>query len=37
MSSVLTWTRAPEGGPALRSDRLRRLADSHLAMWNYVT
>ena len=37
MSSVLTWTRAPEGGPALRSDRLRRLADSHHAMWNYVT
>jgi aspartate/methionine/tyrosine aminotransferase len=35
--SVLTWSRAPEGGPALRSDRLRRLQESHHAMWNYTT
>lgn len=36
MSSVLTWT---EGAPATghRSRRLRRLAESHHAMWNYLT
>jgi aspartate/methionine/tyrosine aminotransferase len=37
MSSVLTWSRAPEGGPTLRSDRMRRLQESHHAMWNYTT
>ena len=35
--SVLTWSRAPDGGPALRSERLRRLEESHHAMWNYTT
>ena len=35
--SVLTWSRAPEGGPALRSQRMRRLEESHHAMWNYTT
>ncbi len=36
MSSVLTWTeeRRP---PLIASERLRRLRESHHAMWNYVT
>jgi aspartate/methionine/tyrosine aminotransferase len=36
MSSVLTWTEAREAGVAI-SERLRRLRESHHAMWNYVT
>src|SRR5829696_1800330 len=35
MSGVLTWTHAPT--PPLVSERLRRLQESHHAMWNYVT
>jgi aspartate/methionine/tyrosine aminotransferase len=37
VSSVLTWSSAPAGGPPLRSSRLRRLQASHHAMWNYTT
>jgi aspartate/methionine/tyrosine aminotransferase len=37
MSSVLTWTKAPESGAAVASRRLRELQASHHAMWNYVT
>ena len=37
MTSVLTWTNARAGGPAVRSERVRRLRASHHAMWNYTT
>jgi arginine:pyruvate transaminase len=37
MTSVLTWTDAPELAPSVRSKRLEALQASHHAMWNYVT
>jgi aspartate/methionine/tyrosine aminotransferase len=37
VSSVLTWTRAPDGAAAIASQRLLSLQASHHAMWNYVT
>src|SRR5919204_2559386 len=37
MTSVLTWTNARAEGPAVRSERVRRLRASHHAMWNYTT
>ena len=37
MSGVLTWTHAPTPPSPLVSERLRRLQESHHAMWNYVT
>jgi aspartate/methionine/tyrosine aminotransferase len=37
MSSILTWTDAPEPARGIRSRRLKALQTSHHAMWNYVT
>jgi aminotransferase len=37
MTSVLTWTRAPDPGSPTGSRRLAELQASHHAMWNYVT
>jgi aspartate/methionine/tyrosine aminotransferase len=37
MSSVLTWSDAPQLAPGIRSRRLEALQASHHAMWNYVT
>jgi hypothetical protein len=36
MSNVLTWTDARDAGVMI-SERLRRVRESHHAMWNYVT
>lgn len=37
MTSVLTWTEAPDAASTFASERVRALRASHHAMWNYVT